>query len=175
MANKRTRNFGDVIRAKLAANSELAKLVEEESFNADIAQQVYDLRLAAKLTQKELAEKVNTQQSVISRIEDADYDGHSLTMLKRIAAALNVRLKVEFYAKPVFAEATVTEFALAWASQAQWDTSMLGSAMPTCSPDESVAFMCSFDAPMDISLTNVIGVPKDKAKIKATGKSLVVL
>ena len=44
MAKKRTRNFGDVIRAKLAANPELAAAVEEESFNADIAQQVYDLR-----------------------------------------------------------------------------------------------------------------------------------
>src|SRR5229473_5951286 len=99
MAKKtRTRNFGDVIRAKLAANPELAKAVEEESFNADIAQQVYNLRTEAKLTQKELAERVDTQQSVISRIEDADYDGHSLTMLKRIAKALNRRLRVDFCA-----------------------------------------------------------------------------
>jgi ribosome-binding protein aMBF1 (putative translation factor) len=97
---KRTRNFGDVIRAKLAADPELAKAVEEESFNADIAQQVYDLRTEAKLTQKQLADLINTQQSVISRIEDADYDGHSLMMLKRIAAALKRRLKVEFCAPP---------------------------------------------------------------------------
>ncbi len=96
MAKKRTRNFGDVIRAKLAANPELAKAVEEESFNANIAQQVYDLRTSAKLTQKELAALVGTQQSVISRIEDADYDGHSLLMLKRIASALNRRLKIDF-------------------------------------------------------------------------------
>jgi len=101
MAKKRTRNFGDVIRAKLAANPELAKAVEEESFNADIAQQVYDLRTDAKLTQKQLADLVGTQQSVISRIEDADYNGHSLTMLKRIASALDRRLKVAFSKKPV--------------------------------------------------------------------------
>src|SRR2546421_389427 len=88
MAKKRTRNFGDVIRKKLAANPALARAVEEESFNANIAQQVYDLRTGAKLTQKQLAELVGTQQSVISRIEDADYQGHSLTMLKRIALAL---------------------------------------------------------------------------------------
>src|SRR5580704_16544843 len=101
MAKKlRTRNYGDVVRAKLAANPELAKAVEEESFNADIAQQVYDLRTEARLTQKQLAEIVGTQQSVISRIEDADYDGHSLMMLKRIASALNRRLKVDFGAKP---------------------------------------------------------------------------
>jgi DNA-binding XRE family transcriptional regulator len=97
MAKKHTRNFGDVIRAKLAANPELAKAVEEESFNAGIAQQVYDLRTKAKLTQKELAELVGTKQSVISRIEGSDYEGHSLMMLKRIASALNRQLKVDFY------------------------------------------------------------------------------
>jgi ribosome-binding protein aMBF1 (putative translation factor) len=96
MARKRTRNFGDVIRAKLAANPGLAKAVEEESFNADIARQVYDLRMEACLTQKQLAEMVGTKQSVISRIEDADYRGHSLMMLKRIASALKRRLKVDF-------------------------------------------------------------------------------
>jgi predicted transcriptional regulator len=101
MTKKRTRNFGDVIRAKLAADPELAKAVEEEAFHADIAQQVYDLRTNAKLTQKELAVLVGTRQSVISRIEDADYDGHSLAMLRRIASALNRRLKVEFCAEAV--------------------------------------------------------------------------
>ncbi len=99
MAKKRTRNFGDVIRAKLFANPKLARAVEEESFNADIAQQVYDLRTEAGLTQKQLAVMVGTQQSVISRIEDADYGGHSLTMLKRIAAALKRSLKIEFCAQ----------------------------------------------------------------------------
>jgi ribosome-binding protein aMBF1 (putative translation factor) len=96
MAKKRTRNFGDVIRAKLGADGELARAVEEETFNADVAQQVYDLRTEAGLTQKQLADLVGTQQSVISRIEDADYRGHSLTMLKRIASALQRRLKVDF-------------------------------------------------------------------------------
>src|SRR5258708_207026 len=95
----RTRNFGDVLRAKLAANPELAKAVQEESFNSDIAQQVYELRAEAGLTQKALADLVGTQQSVISRIEDADYDGHSLTMLKRIADAVHRRLKVDFCAQ----------------------------------------------------------------------------
>lgn len=91
-----TRNFGDVLRAKLAANPELAKAVAEEAFNTDIAQQVYDLRTEAQLTQRQLAELVGTQQSVISRIEDADYVGHSLTMLKRIGAALGKDVRIEF-------------------------------------------------------------------------------
>ena len=64
MAKKRTRDFGDVIRAKLAANAELAKAVEEESFNADIAQKVCDLRTEAKLTQKQLAEILELLESM---------------------------------------------------------------------------------------------------------------
>ena len=96
MAKKKARNLADVIRAKLDADPELARDVEDESFNAEIAQQVYDLRTEAKLTQKQLADLVGTQRSVISRIEDADYDGQSLTMLNRIARALKRRLKVDF-------------------------------------------------------------------------------
>ncbi len=90
-----TRNFADVIRAKLAADPELARGVLEESFNSNVAQQVYDARLAAGLTQKQLAERCGTQQSVISRIEDADYYGHSLSLLKRIAEALDRTVRVE--------------------------------------------------------------------------------
>ena len=41
-------------------------------------------------------EFVGTTASVISRLEDADYEGHSLAMLNRIAAALNKRVKIEF-------------------------------------------------------------------------------
>jgi ribosome-binding protein aMBF1 (putative translation factor) len=97
---KRTaRDFADVIRARLAADPELAKAVEEESFHANIAQQVYDLRIEAGLTQAQLAELLQTRQSVISRIEDADYDGHSLGMLRRIAAAFQRRLRVDFCAQ----------------------------------------------------------------------------
>jgi transcriptional regulator with XRE-family HTH domain len=92
----RTRNIADVIKAKLAADHELATSVAEEYVNAQIAQQVYELRTAAKLTQKDLAERIGTQQSVISRIEDADYEGHSLGLLKRIAEALGKKLRIEF-------------------------------------------------------------------------------
>ena len=91
----RTRNFADVLRKELAADPALAKRVSEEWFNADIAQKVYDARTGAGLTQKKLAERCGTRQSVISRIEDADYDGHSLGLLKRIAEALGRTLRVE--------------------------------------------------------------------------------
>src|SRR5437867_4297780 len=64
--------------------------------NAEIAQEIYALRTKAGLTQAQLARLVGTTASVISRLEDADYSGHSLSMLQRISAALNRRLEVHF-------------------------------------------------------------------------------
>ena len=64
--------------------------------NAQIAQEIYALRTRAGLTQKQLAELVGTTDSVISRLEDADYTGHSLKMLQRISAALHRRLEIHF-------------------------------------------------------------------------------
>jgi transcriptional regulator with XRE-family HTH domain len=75
---------------------EMLALLEEERIKASVAQQVYDLREAAGLTQAELAQRVGTTASVICRLEDADYAGHSLTMLRRIAAALDHRVEVRF-------------------------------------------------------------------------------
>ncbi|HLN33487.1 MAG TPA: helix-turn-helix transcriptional regulator [Gemmataceae bacterium] len=92
-----TRNFGDIIRDELAADPRPAEEVAIEEFNADLAMKVYEARTAAGLTQKQLAHLVGTQQSVISRIESADYYGRSLTLLQRIARALNLKLRVEFY------------------------------------------------------------------------------
>lgn len=68
--------------------------LERERVNAQVARTIYELRKDAGLSQGELAELVETTQSVISRLEDADYDGHSLTMLQRIAKALSCRLNV---------------------------------------------------------------------------------
>jgi predicted transcriptional regulator len=52
--------------------------------------------MAAGLTQAELAAMVGSQQPVIARLEDADYQGHSLSMLQRIAAALKQRIDIRF-------------------------------------------------------------------------------
>ena len=68
--------------------------VETERVNAQVARMIHDLRNDAGLTQKELAELVGTTQSVISRLEDADYEGHSLSMLNRIAEALKLKMTV---------------------------------------------------------------------------------
>jgi DNA-binding XRE family transcriptional regulator len=86
-----------VIMERLTGNSpEMAELLEQERGNLDIARKIYELRSKARLSQTELARKVGTTQSVISRLEDADYDGHSLAMLRRIASALEQRVEIRF-------------------------------------------------------------------------------
>lgn len=69
---------------------------EEEVINAEIARKIHDLRTKAGLTQQELADRVGTSKSAICRLEDADYEGHSLSMLKRIAEALDKRVEIRF-------------------------------------------------------------------------------
>ena len=68
----------------------------------DLALLVREMRENAGLTQVELARKVGTTQSVIARLEDAEYAGHSLSMLERIAAACGVNLKLHAEKKPHF-------------------------------------------------------------------------
>ena len=79
---------------------ERIKGLEEARANAEIARRIYDLRTEAGLTQQALAKRVGTSASVISRLEDDDYEGHSLTLLRRIAEALGYVgvLTVEFFA-----------------------------------------------------------------------------
>jgi len=68
--------------------------IAQDRLSFRVAQMIFEKRSAAGLTQAQLARIVGTTQSVIARLEDADYDGHSLRMLQRIAAALNGRLEV---------------------------------------------------------------------------------
>ena len=69
---------------------------EESVAAARVAMQIYEQRTKAKLTQAELAKKVGTSRSVISRLEDADYEGHSLALLRRIAEALDKSVEIRF-------------------------------------------------------------------------------
>ena len=62
----------------------------------DVALQITALRQQAGLSQKELAKLLHTSQQQISRLESAGYEGHSLSMLRRVAEALHSRVRVIF-------------------------------------------------------------------------------
>lgn len=76
----------------------LRRRIARERINAEVARMIYDTRTKAGLSQRELADLVGTKQPVIARLEDADYSGHSLSMLQRIAAALDRRVEIRFTA-----------------------------------------------------------------------------
>src|SRR5580693_86155 len=93
---KRTTDGLEIIDRLSGHSPEMADLLEQERANLDIARKIYELRTKARLSQAQLAKKVGTTQSVISRLEDADYDGHSLAILRRIASALEKRVEIRF-------------------------------------------------------------------------------
>ena len=62
----------------------------------DVALQLAAVREQAGLSQKELATRLKTSQQQISRLESPGYEGHSLSMLRRVAEALHARVRVVF-------------------------------------------------------------------------------
>lgn len=99
MAKKRktTTNAAEILRGRyVKGDKKRRESIEREREKSNIAEQIYNLRTQAGLSQKQLAKMVGTTQSVISRLEDADYNGHSFAMLRKIGAALHQRVQVQF-------------------------------------------------------------------------------
>ena len=69
-------------------------MLEEARANDEIARQVYRLRTEADLTHGQLAKLVGTTPAVIRQLEEADYEGHALAMLNRVAIVLNRRVEI---------------------------------------------------------------------------------
>ena len=61
-----------------------------------LGQLIYDLRTGAGLSQRELAARMGTTQSVISRLEEGGGAKNRLDTLARVAEALNRHLIVSF-------------------------------------------------------------------------------
>src|SRR5690606_21834628 len=90
------KNLAEAIRARLARNPKLRQAVEDERLSMDIAGAILAAREEAGVTQAQLAERADMKQSAIARMESAEYEGHSISSLKRIAAALGKRVSVQF-------------------------------------------------------------------------------
>lgn len=102
MANRKTDKAVKILRDRYVGDDSGRKAsLEEERLNAQVARTIYQMRTDASLTQKQLADLIGTTQSVISRLEDADYEGHSLSMVSRIAEALERRVRVELVGKVI--------------------------------------------------------------------------
>ena len=66
----------------------------------DVALQIAALREQAGLSQSDLARKLKTTQQQISRMESPAYEGHSLSMLRRVASALRAQVRVSLEPLP---------------------------------------------------------------------------
>ena len=97
MSKKKTSDGAKILhRRYYKGRPKRIAMLRQARLSDAVARQIYELRNKAGLTQRELARAVGTTASVICRLEDADYDRHSLSMLKRIATALNRQLEVRF-------------------------------------------------------------------------------
>ncbi len=85
----------EIIDRIIGDDAKLREMYEQTKVNVHVAQLIYDARTEAGLSQKELAATIDTTQSVISSLEEADYEGHSLSMLSRVAQALNREVKID--------------------------------------------------------------------------------
>lgn len=80
---------------KLLKDKIFAKVADELESEFILADSLIKARKKRKLTQKDLADRVGTKQPVISRLETAN-SKPSISLLKRIAHALDTRLTVKF-------------------------------------------------------------------------------
>ena len=85
-------------KKRILKNSQIRRLYQELEPEFKLAALLMERRLQQQLTQKELAERVGTKQSAISRLESGTYNP-SWSFLYKVADALNARLKISVDAK----------------------------------------------------------------------------
>lgn len=84
------------IRKEILKDSEVKKIYDDLDLEYQIIGNMIDLRNKKKMTQKELASKIKTSQSALSRFESGLIKNPSLDFLKKIAKGLDVKLSVRF-------------------------------------------------------------------------------
>jgi transcriptional regulator with XRE-family HTH domain len=86
-------NFDRYLKEQLS-DPMFARRFERAGQAWDVALQIAALRQRAGLSQRELAKRVKTSQQQICRLESPGYEGHSLSMLRRVARELRARVRV---------------------------------------------------------------------------------
>lgn len=81
---------------KKMENPKFKAVYDEVSAKMHIGEQIAQLRHKAKISQLELAKRVDTSRTAIARYESGDYNGYNVGTLMRIARALHKRLKISF-------------------------------------------------------------------------------
>ena len=85
--------WDDMKMGRRAPSAEAREAVDKD---LALGQLIYDLRTRAGLSQRELAAKMGTTQSVISRLEEGGGARNRIDTLARVATALDRHLVVSF-------------------------------------------------------------------------------
>ncbi len=93
-AKRTTCDAVQLMDQRFGVNPDSKALQEQFAEQAEVAEMLFAARKAAGMTQVELAAAAETTQQVVSQLESADYEGHSLSMLKRLARAMHQRLEL---------------------------------------------------------------------------------
>lgn len=83
----------DTHKKQLSKDPEFVKALKAHEVEYHIARSIIQARMNMGITQAELAKKLNTKQSVISRVENAKTTP-SISFLKRLATALDTPLHI---------------------------------------------------------------------------------
>lgn len=83
------------LKKKLLTDSEVKKHYDELEPEYTLIRSIIDKRLKRKMSQKDLAVKVGTGQSAISRLESGE-SNPSFKFLQKVASALGTRLTISF-------------------------------------------------------------------------------
>ncbi|MDP8314864.1 MAG: helix-turn-helix transcriptional regulator [Candidatus Celaenobacter antarcticus] len=91
---KRKTNFDRYLEEQLK-DPDFVKRYQTAGEAWDVALQLAVLRKKVGLSQKELARRAGTSQQQISRLESTSYEGHSLSMLRRVAEVLGAKIHID--------------------------------------------------------------------------------
>ena len=81
------------LKIKLLKNKEISKAYNNLGLEFTLIELIIKRRIEQGLTQKELARKIDTKQSAVSRLESGSYNP-SIAFLQKVADALDARLKI---------------------------------------------------------------------------------
>jgi ribosome-binding protein aMBF1 (putative translation factor) len=87
------------VKEQWLRDPEVKERYDELNAEFQIAEQILKARAKARVSQAELARRIGTKSTAISRIESPNYGRTSITMLKQIAKALGCELQIRLVPK----------------------------------------------------------------------------
>lgn len=83
----------NTFKKELLKNKKIKKAYDEFGPEFELVQMIIEKRIKKGLTQTELAKKIGTKQSAISRLEKGSYNP-TVAFLKNVAEALDAKLRI---------------------------------------------------------------------------------